>query len=67
MVVEADEFDRSFLTLDPRHAVITSADADHLDIYGSAAELANSFAAFAAQVEPGGLLLHTDAATALTI
>lgn len=66
VVVEADEFDRSFLTLHPRHAVITSADADHLDIYGSAAELANSFAAFAAQVAPGGLLLHADAAAALT-
>lgn len=50
-VVEADEFDRSFLQLRPKHAIITSMDADHLDIYGDHAELENSFKAFAEQVE----------------
>lgn len=46
-VVEADEFDRSFLQLSPDIACITSMDADHLDIYGSAASLESSFKEFA--------------------
>lgn len=50
VVVEADEFDRSFLTLFPNKAVITSMDADHLDIYGEASQLEKSFTDFAAQV-----------------
>lgn len=50
VVVEADEFDRSFLQLHPEIAVITSTDADHLDIYGSAAEVQNSYTTFAEQV-----------------
>ena len=62
VVVEADEFDRSFLTLHPRHAVITSTDADHLDIYGDPTALARSFADFAGQVDRNGLLMHHDAA-----
>ena len=49
-VVEADEFDRSFLTLHPAVAIITSMDADHLDIYGSKAKLEESFNLFATQV-----------------
>ena len=49
-VVEADEFDRSFLKLSPNIACITSTDADHLDIYGSHEELENSFKEFAAKV-----------------
>lgn len=49
-VVEADEFDRSFLQLQPDIACITSMDADHLDIYGDAAALATSFQEFAALV-----------------
>ena len=56
-VVEADEFDRSFLTLSPRVAIITSTDADHLDIYGHADEVKASFGAFADKVIPGGTLL----------
>lgn len=48
VVVEADEYDRSFLQLQPDIAVITSMDADHLDIYGEADELTKSFHAFAA-------------------
>ena len=66
VVVEADEFDRSFLTLYPQHAILTSADADHLDIYGDASALAHSFGDFLSQVAPGGALLHSDAANALT-
>lgn len=56
-VVEADEFDRSFLWLHPEVACITSMDADHLDIYGSGEALQASFAAFARQVRPDGKLL----------
>ena len=58
VVVEADEFDRSFLTLHPDIAIITSMDADHLDIYGDHAHLTESFKLFASQIKPGGLLIH---------
>lgn len=54
IVVEADEFDRSFLTLHPNLAVITSTDADHLDIYGELAELKKSFSLFLDKVNPKG-------------
>ena len=50
LAVEADEFDRSFLQLWPDAAVITSADADHLDIYGTHEELRRTFARFAGQI-----------------
>ena len=50
MVAEADEFDRSFLQLYPEIAVITSMDADHLDIYGDEAHIREAFKAFASQV-----------------
>lgn len=56
VVVEADEYDRSFLTLHPDIAVITSMDADHLDIYGDAAQLHESFYLFAGQLKEGGTL-----------
>ena len=56
VVVEADEYDRSFLTLHPDVAIITSMDADHLDIYGDAAQLEESFQLFAKQLKPGGTL-----------
>jgi len=49
-VVEADEYDRSFLKLNPNYACITSMDADHLDIYGQAEALENSFKDFASIV-----------------
>ena len=49
-VVEADEFDRSFLQLSPNMACITSMDADHLDIYGEELELENSFIEFSGKV-----------------
>lgn len=55
-VVEADEFDRSFLTLNPDIACITSMDADHLDIYGNADQLTSTFRAFTKQVKEEGVL-----------
>jgi UDP-N-acetylmuramate--alanine ligase len=55
-VVEADEFDRSFLTLSPDMACITSMDADHLDIYGEAEELKKSFVEFSKKLKPNGKL-----------
>jgi UDP-N-acetylmuramate--alanine ligase len=61
IVVEADEYDRSFLTLSPDVAIVTSTDADHLDIYGDQSTLIESFRQFVAQIKPGGTLLinHT--------
>ncbi|MFT4752666.1 MAG: UDP-N-acetylmuramate--alanine ligase [Salibacteraceae bacterium] len=56
-VVEADEFDRSFLHLEPNFAVLNSVDADHLDIYGEADALIDSFQNFAKQIRPGGALI----------
>lgn len=55
-VVEADEFDRSFLRLYPNVACITSMDADHLDIYGNQEELHKSFKEFAAKLGNSGKL-----------
>jgi len=55
-VVEADEFDRSFLTLSPDLACITSMDADHLDIYGDATALIKSFKDFSECIKPNGKL-----------
>ncbi|WP_375418227.1 UDP-N-acetylmuramate--L-alanine ligase [uncultured Hymenobacter sp.] len=57
IVVEADEYDRSFLTLHPTIAIVTSTDADHLDIYGDQAALIESFRQFVSQIQPGGTLL----------
>ncbi|MGV6944367.1 UDP-N-acetylmuramate--L-alanine ligase [Sphingobacterium kyonggiense] len=54
VVVEADEYDRSFLTLHPNIAIVTSADADHLDIYGDPEELVTSFKLFLDRVVDGG-------------
>ncbi|KAB2914196.1 MAG: UDP-N-acetylmuramate--L-alanine ligase [Bacteroidetes bacterium] len=55
-VTEADEFDRSFLHLSPNIAVITSMDADHLDIYGEHSSLLESFHLFAHKIKAGGTL-----------
>ncbi len=55
-VVEADEFDRSFLKLYPDVACVTSMDADHLDIYGDSASLRKSFQEFTERLKPGGQL-----------
>lgn len=58
MVVEADEFDRSFLTLSPNMAIITSVDADHLDIYGTANEMVSSFLEFTSRISTNGTLIY---------
>lgn len=58
IVVEADEFDRSFLTLFPEAAIITSMDADHLDIYGDRDQMQQTYRAFASQVRPSGFILY---------
>lgn len=56
IVVEADEFDRSFLTLHPDVAIITATDADHLDIYGSKDSLKDSFNDFIKNIKANGKL-----------
>ena len=55
-VVEADEYDRSFLTLRPAAAVITSIEADHLDIYGDLAGVETAFVEFADSVKTDGII-----------
>ncbi|WP_066632677.1 UDP-N-acetylmuramate--L-alanine ligase [Labilibacter marinus] len=57
VVLEADEFDRSFLRLTPHLALISSTDADHLDIYGDDSSVKESFCEFAALVKSDGILL----------
>ncbi len=57
VVAEADEFDRSFLTLYPNVAVVTSMDADHLDIYGTHDEIKKSFQEFVNQLKNDGALI----------
>jgi UDP-N-acetylmuramate--alanine ligase len=57
VVVEADEYDRSFLKLHPSIAVITSMDADHLDIYKTPESFEDAFVSFSEKVKAGGLLL----------
>lgn len=56
-VVEADEYDRSFLKLDPDIAVISAMDPDHLDIYGTAEAMEQAFIDFSRKVKPKGLLV----------
>lgn len=55
-VVEADEYDRSFLKLSPDIAVITAMDADHLDIYGTSEAVEEAFAEFSGRLKKGGVL-----------
>ncbi|TNF41138.1 MAG: UDP-N-acetylmuramate--L-alanine ligase [Bacteroidetes bacterium] len=57
IVAEADEFDRSFLHLTPLLALVTSIDADHLDIYGQKDKIVESFERFISQIQPGGSLV----------
>lgn len=57
VVIEADEYDRSFHQLSPFMAVITSADPDHLDIYGSAEAFRESFEHFTSLIRSGGALI----------
>ena len=56
-VVEADEYDRSFLKLNPDMAIITAMDPDHLDIYGTAENVEQAFIDFSGKVKPAGLLV----------
>jgi len=60
LVVEADEFDRSFLRLHPDYAVVTSMDADHLDVYGNTGNLEISFNEFVDKTGPHGRVLIND-------
>ena len=61
VVIEADEFDRSFHWLTPWATVITSTDADHLDIYGTEEAYLESFSKYTSLILPGGyLIMHTD-------
>lgn len=62
MVVEADEFDKSFLTLFPNNVILTSTDADHLDIYGTKEHLINTFQQFINQVKHNGFVLISEEA-----
>jgi UDP-N-acetylmuramate--alanine ligase len=55
--VEACEYDRSFLSLEPEGAIVTNVEADHLDYYGSLAAIEEAFARFVDQVHPEGLLV----------
>lgn len=57
VVVEADEFDRSFLTLSPNIAIVTSIDADHLDIYGDKEEMHKSYQDFVNKIDKNGVLI----------
>jgi len=56
-VIEADEYDRSFLKLSPDVAIITAMDADHLDIYGTAVAMEDAFIDFSKRVRSGGLVV----------
>ncbi|MCY7359005.1 MAG: UDP-N-acetylmuramate--L-alanine ligase [Rudanella sp.] len=62
-VVEADEFDRSFLTLFPQLAIVTSTDADHLDIYGDKDAVLRSFGAFVSQIDDNGIFFQKEGLT----
>lgn len=57
VVVEADEYDRSFLRLYPQMSIITAVDADHLDIYGSHENLLQGFADYTSQIQENGVLV----------
>jgi UDP-N-acetylmuramate--alanine ligase len=56
-VIEADEFDRSFLQLRPFASIVTTTDADHLDIYGDQSEFLNGFQEYADLIDPAGKLI----------
>jgi UDP-N-acetylmuramate--alanine ligase len=58
VVVEADEYDRSFLKLAPNVAVVTAVDPDHLDIYGTPEEVLKAFGQFTDKIKSGGTLIQ---------
>lgn len=61
VVVEADEFDRSFLTLTPNIAVVISLDADHLDVYSNKQQMDNAYKEFVQRINPNGVLITKQA------
>ncbi len=62
IVVEADEYDRSFMQLNPNYTIITSLDPDHLDIYGDETEMLDTYEAFVKKTpENGKVLMYSDA------
>ncbi len=58
IVLEADEFDRSFLHLHPNICIVTSCDPDHLDVYGSGEKVKDTFCQFISQTDPEGHLIY---------
>lgn len=58
IVLEADEFDRSFLHLHPNICIITSCDPDHLDVYGTEEKVKDTFCQFISQTNPGGHIIY---------
>lgn len=58
VVVEADEYDRSFHSLFPTYAIVTAMDPDHLDIYGTEEAMLEAYRQFIRQLQPGGILLY---------
>ncbi len=67
-VMEADEFDRSFLHLSPLISVVTAIDPDHLDIYGTAEKMVEAYGEFCHRVRPGGtLILNENIASSLSL
>lgn len=62
VVVEADEFDRSFLQLNPNYTIVTAIDPDHLDIYGDQAEVERCYREFVAKTNPKGRILMSSEA-----
>jgi len=59
-VIEADEFDRSFLKLSPFSSIVTGVDPDHLDIYGSAEQFNEGFGQYTMKIEPKGFLVEKE-------
>jgi UDP-N-acetylmuramate--alanine ligase len=57
LVIEADEYDRAFLALDPEVALVTNIEHDHVDVFPTPADVVDAFARFAARVVPGGVLV----------
>lgn len=62
-VIEADEFDRSFLNLSPFASIITNIDPDHLDIYGTANKFYEGFKQYALKIDPSGILVCNEKIT----
>jgi len=65
-IVEADEYDRSFLTLSPDISIVTSMDADHLDVYGEHKELEKNFQLFVDKLDGKGVLIYKNGLTITT-